>query len=388
MRHSQQHHVVVQPAVRCSFDVCCSLVCCAGCCCQVKVRERKASMPQQPGVLLAMEDEQKAKWRSDTESVRLTAASIIGEYDSQAAAAVESSRKELLTLSLAAYKDGMKRKAEEAAKQVSLPGEAAAVDAVFDGVVAQWESTVASFAQLEQDAVAPYSNELSSYLTERRQYWQSENLKESVRVCGEEASRMGRRLLRDSDQWPTDERFQSVAALNRLVDQLQDDHFCVGPGRSDAKVVYQLYKVRREVGDRIRQRISWAQIAFAAAALLALYSLLLAKRALTAAGRGHSAHFELLGHVEGAAAGSLSLVTSTTPSGALAGLQRMVLLVDAVAAVALLYAQSVIPESATGTWLHGLWLISAALMACSAIGLWHLIVVGCTGRARKANHEH
>ena len=98
-----------------------------------------------------------------------------------------------------------------------------------------------------------------------------------------------------------DERFQSVAGLNRLVDQLQDDSFCVGPGRADAKVVYQLYKARREVGDAIRQRTTVAQAAFVAASLFALYALSLAKRAVSA-GRSHNTQFELLGHADGAAA--------------------------------------------------------------------------------------
>ena len=345
-------------------------------------------MPQQPSALLLSEEQQKARWRSDTESVRLTAASIIAEYDNKLAAVVESSRKELLTLSLAAYKDKMKRTAEEEAKLLSLPGETAKVDGLFDGLVAQWEAVVASFTQLDTDSVTPYSHELQSHLTERRQYWQSENLKESVRLCSEEASKMGRRLLRDSEQWSSDERFQSVAALNRWVDRLQDDKFCVGPGRADAKVVYQLYKARREVGDSIRQRTSTAQTAYAAAALFAVYAVLLARRALTARHGHATSQSELLGYGDGANNGSLSpTLLSSSSSVPLSVVQRAVLLLSAVLAAALLYAHSLIPDSATGMWLHGLWLLSAALLACSVVGLWYLIA-GHTGRAGKANHEH
>ena len=349
-------------------------------CHQVKVKDRKGAMPQQPSVLLGMEEEQKAKWRADTDSVRVTAASIIGEYDTKVAATVEASRAELLTLSLGSYKDAMKRKAEDQAKQLSMPCDASKVDEVWDGVEVQWQTTVSSFVQLDANTVAPYSNELSSYIAERRQYWQSENLKESARVCTDEASKIGRRLLRDSEQWMQDQRFQSVSALNGLVDRLQDDTFCVGPGRADAKVVYQLYKVRREVGDRIRQRTSMAQIAYAVVGLWAVYALVLAKRALLG-GHGHAAQFELLGHGEGATGGAVS------SSGALSGSQRLVLLLGAGVAAALLYGQSVIPDSATGMWLHGLWLMSATLIAGSVVGVWHLIA-GQTGRARKANHEH
>ena len=347
--------------------------------CQARVLEWKSSLPQQPSVLASAEQSQKAKWQSDTEAVRQTAASLIGEYDAKATAAVESGRAELLLLSLAEYKHAARRKADDEAAKLALPTDAQAVDALFDGVAAQWASTLSAFSQLDAAAVAPYSNELAAYFAERRQHWQGENARESVRVCSDEAAKLGRRLLRDSERWLDDERVQSVAALNRAVDGLQEKQFCVGPGASDAKVVYQLYKVRREVGDAIRQRTTAAQAGFGVAALLALYSFALAKRAI--AGRGDGAQYELLGHSDGKAAAAAS------GSSALSGAQRLLLLLDAALAAALLYAQSVVPDAATGMWLHGLWLLCATLAACSLVGLWSLCAT-LTSKSGKANHEH
>ena len=137
------------------------------------------------------------------------------------------------------------------------------------------------------------------------------------------------------------------------------------------------------MGDTIRQRTAMAQTAFALTALFTLYALLITRRALTSSHRTGK-HYDLLGHTDGAAADKLS---SASSAGELSGMRCFVLLLCGVLAVAVLYAQSIIPEAAPGMWLHGLWLMSAALIVCSVVGF--CLIVGRTVNAgKRADHEH
>ena len=135
-----------------------------------------------------------------TDTIRATAASIIAEYDGKVAAAVEATRKELLTLSLAAYKERAKQKLDADTKQLQPPVDASQIDALFDSANTQWSEVVATFTSLDAAAQSPYDSELKSHITERRQHWQSENMRESVRMCTEAASKLGRRLSRESER--------------------------------------------------------------------------------------------------------------------------------------------------------------------------------------------
>ena len=350
-----------------------------------RVAELRKRLPLEPAALLQAEEAAKAKWREDVAALRSVGPALSTDFDRQVSGSLETERALLVLDSLAAFKQRHKQQAETVVAALPLPSEEEQATRLESEQLSAWAALASTFSSLLSAAeLEPHTAEMRSFLSSKLGEWKARNAEESARLCGLEAVRLSRQLMRDSEErWTDSPHLASLSGLRSHMQRLQQSPLCVGPGRSHEAVAYQLSKAQRAVAEQIQQRTTLTQLAYGAAALLALRLLLVCRR-LAAGGSDGSRGYELLGAAEGK-----DTRREAAGCAAIGLADRLLLLTALPLAAALHWSGSHVPDASAGYWQLALWGSAAALVTAALLSgaLTAGRALRCC-RGGKSSHEH
>ena len=339
-------------------------------------------LPQPPSAVKAAEAAALDEWSKSTESLRQVGAAVVGDFDRRAREGIEGPTVDLIQQSLKAYARKRKEDFEAALTALSLPVESNALTLLHKTHADQWAELLNSFtAAIPKALTDADTSDFNAFTTERLTEWGQRNDQASVQACGSEAMRLSRQMMKEAEGWYHLPHYSSLALLAQHVRALKESPFCVGVGLKNDAVLFHFNKAKKTITQQVEQRASYAQVAFAAAALYAVRAAILAVRMLREKGSNGRA-VDLLGEKEAL------LVPGRNGGGARVGwMDRLWVVASAAVAGGCFFLQGLFPDAAVGLWLSLLWGLIAALCALSLVGLVSTLSRACKGSG-KTSHEH